>query len=59
MKKMMKDMGFTDWFIDMLVELNEAWKTGYGAIVEPDVEMILLRPATSFEQFCKEYADKW
>jgi uncharacterized protein YbjT (DUF2867 family) len=56
-KQNMQQMHLPEWYINCMLELNASWKTDYGSVVDPDIEILLERAPISFEQFAKDYAD--
>src|SRR5918994_182359 len=55
-RKGMKQIGMSDWFIDIMVELFRIIRAGYGSETTMVVEDITGRKPISFAQFAKDYA---
>ena len=43
----------------MILEINAWSKAGGAAEITPTVQDVLGRPATTFRQFARDYADHW
>src|SRR4051812_44212191 len=57
MRGAMQQQGVPPTMMDALVDLMHFYVAGKAAAVSPDVEKVLKRPATSFDQFAKENAE--
>lgn len=55
-RKGMKQIGMSDWFIDIMMELFRIIRAGYGSETTTVVEDITGRKPISFAQFAKDYA---
>jgi uncharacterized protein YbjT (DUF2867 family) len=53
----LKAAGLPDWTIDRMLELYQANKDGYAAMVSPDMEKVTGFKPTSFREFAQDYAD--
>jgi hypothetical protein len=48
-----------EWLVDVILEIN-AWSNAGGAAeLTPTVQNLLGRPATTFREFARDYADSW
>ena len=48
-----------EWLVDVILELN-AWSKAGGAVeINSTVQDLLGRPATTFREFARDYADHW
>jgi len=56
-RKGMKQIGMTDWFIDIMLELFRTIRAGYGSETTTSVEDITGRRPIPFAQFAKDYAE--
>jgi uncharacterized protein YbjT (DUF2867 family) len=54
-KAAMTGSGVPEWLADGLLELDEAYRTGAGALVTDEVQKATGRPARSVEQFVQEH----
>jgi uncharacterized protein YbjT (DUF2867 family) len=52
-------MGMTEDYVDALVDLDRAYATGTLTAVTPTVKQLTGRDPIRFEQFAKDYADKF
>ena len=50
---------FPEWLVDVILEINAWSKAGGAAEITPTVQDVLGRPATTFRQFARDYADHW
>ena len=55
-RKGMNQIGMSDWFIDIMMELFRIIRAGYGSETTTVVEDITGRKPISFAQFAKDYA---
>lgn len=55
-KKGMLAAGVPEWSADALLDLQRLYREGKAALVDPTVETLLGRKATSFDQFAADYA---
>jgi uncharacterized protein YbjT (DUF2867 family) len=56
-RKGMEQIGMSDWFIDIMIELFRIIRAGYGSETTAAVEHITGRKPISFAQFAKDYAE--
>jgi uncharacterized protein YbjT (DUF2867 family) len=56
-RKGMEQIGMSDWFIDIMIELFRTIRAGYGSETTAAVEHITGRKPISFAQFAKDYAE--
>ena len=55
----MLDAHLPEWLVDVILELN-AWSKAGGAVeITSTVQDLLGRPATTFHEFARDYADRW
>jgi uncharacterized protein YbjT (DUF2867 family) len=59
LKKAMLGSGVPEWSADALLDLQRLYREGKASLVDPAVEQITGRKATSFEQFARDYAVAW
>jgi hypothetical protein len=52
----MKQIGMSDWFVDIMMELFSIIRAGYGSETTTVVENITGRKPIPFAQFAKDYA---
>jgi uncharacterized protein YbjT (DUF2867 family) len=55
----MLQAGLPQWQVNALIELHAASKQNCWAAITPDIEKVLGKPATSFEQFARDHADRF
>lgn len=48
-----------EWLVDVILELNAWSKAGGAAEITSTVQDLLGRPATTFREFARDYADHW
>ena len=56
-RKGMEQIGMSDWYIDIMIELFRIIRAGYGSETTAAVEHITGRKPISFAQFAKDYAE--
>ena len=56
LKKAMLSGGVPEWSADALLDLQRLYREGKASLVDPAVERMLGRKATTFDQFAREYA---
>jgi uncharacterized protein YbjT (DUF2867 family) len=56
MKKAMLGAGVPEWSADALLDLQRLYREGGASLVDPTVERLIGRKATTFDQFAREYA---
>ena len=56
-RKGMEQVGMSDWYIDIMIELFRIIRAGYGSETTAAVEHITGRKPISFAQFAKDYAE--
>ena len=56
LKKAMRAAGVPEWSADALLDLQRLYREGKASLVDPAVEHITGRKATTFDQFAKDYA---
>jgi uncharacterized protein YbjT (DUF2867 family) len=57
MKQALLSTGMTEWNVGGLLDLNQLYRSGGASTVSRDVEQVLGRKATSFEQFARDYVE--
>lgn len=55
----MLDVGMPFWLVEMIIDINVHTRAGRNAQVTNVVEEITGRPATPFQQFALEHAQRW
>jgi uncharacterized protein YbjT (DUF2867 family) len=55
-KKSLVAAGMPEWSVDALLDLQRLYREGGASLVDPTVEQLLGRKATSFDQFVKDYS---
>jgi uncharacterized protein YbjT (DUF2867 family) len=53
----MRNIGIGDWWIETIIEVYQAYKSGIQSQVSPDVGEVTGNKARSFHQFAKDYAE--
>jgi len=48
-----------EWLVDVILEINAWSKAGGAAEITTTVQDLLGRPATTFREFARDYADHW
>jgi len=56
LKKALLGAGMPEWSADALLDLQRLYREGKASLVDPAVERILGRRATTFDQFARDYA---
>jgi uncharacterized protein YbjT (DUF2867 family) len=56
LKKAMLAGGAPEWSVDALLDLQRLYREGNASLVDPAVERITGRTATTFDQFARDYA---
>lgn len=56
MKKALLGAGVPEWSVDALLNLQALYKAGGASSVDPTLEQLIGRKATSFDQFARDYA---
>ena len=56
LKKAMLGAGVPEWSADALLDLQRLYREGGASLVEPAVEHIIGRKATTFDQFARDHA---
>jgi uncharacterized protein YbjT (DUF2867 family) len=59
MKKAMMGAGSPEWSANGIIDLNQLYRKGGASEVTADVERVLGRKPTSFEQFARDYASSF
>jgi uncharacterized protein YbjT (DUF2867 family) len=55
----MLQAGLPQWMVDALADLHASQKQDRWTAVTSDIEKVLGKPATSFEQFARDHADRF
>jgi uncharacterized protein YbjT (DUF2867 family) len=58
-RQAMSDMGSPEVMIDVLMELNNVIRAGRTEVVTDSVERVTGKPARTFAQFARDYANSW